>query len=59
MFSYADKPSMKYSEGAYLTKKFQPVHQEEELVGAMFYVWSDQTEILKYFEKDWIQYWSL
>ena len=50
---------MKYSEEAYLTKKFQPVHQEEELVGAMFYVWSDQTEILKYFEKDWIQYWSL
>ena len=46
------------SETAYLIKSFQPLHQQEEPVGAI-YLRSEQTDLLKYFSKDWTQYWSL
>ena len=46
-----------HGEGAYLTKTFQPVHQQEELVGAML-LRSMRTNRF-YFAKDWILYWSL
>ena len=47
-------------EEAYLTNRFQPVHQQEELVGAIL-LCSIRTNrsSYKYFVNDWIQYWSL
>ena len=42
------------SELAYLIKRFQPLHQQEEPVEAI-YLRSEQTDLLKYFSKDWTQ----
>ena len=46
-------------EGAYLAKRFQPVRQKEELVGATLLRLSRTNESFLYFAKDWIQNWGL
>ena len=50
-----DETHLDLVRGLNLKKRFQPVRQQEELVGATLLSSLEQTDLLIYFSRDWIQ----